>query len=163
MNTIAKKALLLALSAALLGGCAPPGHPDAPGPRQTGGALLGGLAGGLAGSAIGSGSGNIAAIAAGTLFGALIGSEVGRSMDEQDRRYMLQAQAGAYAAPVGSQIQWSNPATGNYGYYMPTREGRDATGLYCREFQQTIIIHGRQEAGYGTACQQPDGSWRIVQ
>lgn len=34
---------------------------------------------------------------------------------------------------------------------------------YCREYQSTTTIGGQQIASYGTACQQPDGSWRIVQ
>lgn len=33
---------------------------------------------------------------------------------------------------------------------------------YCREFTQPLNIGGRAEHGYGTACQQPDGSWEIV-
>jgi hypothetical protein len=34
---------------------------------------------------------------------------------------------------------------------------------YCREYQSTMTVGGQQIASYGTACQQPDGSWRIVQ
>lgn len=33
---------------------------------------------------------------------------------------------------------------------------------YCREFQRDIIIDGKPERAYGTACLQPDGSWKIV-
>ncbi len=36
-------------------------------------------------------------------------------------------------------------------------------GQYCREFQQTIVVGGQQQQGYGRACRQPDGSWKIVQ
>jgi hypothetical protein len=32
---------------------------------------------------------------------------------------------------------------------------------YCREFQKQIIIDGKVERGYGVACRQPDGSWKI--
>ncbi len=35
-------------------------------------------------------------------------------------------------------------------------------GQYCREFQQTVTIGGKTEEAYGTACRQPDGSWKIV-
>ncbi|HEY4134679.1 MAG TPA: hypothetical protein VGO34_05640 [Alphaproteobacteria bacterium] len=34
---------------------------------------------------------------------------------------------------------------------------------YCREYQTTTTVGGQRTASYGTACQQPDGSWRIVQ
>ncbi|NYZ16411.1 hypothetical protein HL658_28040 [Azospirillum sp. RWY-5-1] len=35
-------------------------------------------------------------------------------------------------------------------------------GQYCREYQSTIRVGGVARPGYGTACQQPDGTWRIV-
>ena len=33
----------------------------------------------------------------------------------------------------------------------------------CREFQQTLVVNGQEQPGYGKACRQPDGSWKIVQ
>jgi hypothetical protein len=33
---------------------------------------------------------------------------------------------------------------------------------YCREYQTTIHVGHRVQQGYGTACQQPDGSWQPV-
>lgn len=134
------------------------------GNKQIAGGLIGAAGGGLLGSQIGSGRGQMAAIAAGTLLGAFAGSEIGKSLDRADRMHMQQAEYTAYSAPVGQRVQWSNPQSGNYGYITPMRDGRDAmTGAYCREFQQTIIVGGRQQAAYGTSCQQPDGSWRITQ
>jgi surface antigen len=35
-----------------------------------------------------------------------------------------------------------------------------STGQTCREFQATAMIDGRSQLVRGTACQQPDGSWR---
>jgi hypothetical protein len=35
-------------------------------------------------------------------------------------------------------------------------------GQTCREFQTPAMIDGRQQMTRGTACQQPDGSWRFV-
>lgn len=32
----------------------------------------------------------------------------------------------------------------------------------CREFTRTIMIGGKAQEGVGTACRQPDGSWRTV-
>jgi len=132
------------------------------GTKQTIGALGGAAAGGLLGAQIGGGKGQLAATAAGALLGALIGSEIGRSMDEVDRMQAEQAYGQAQNAPVGQTIAWDNPNTGNYGSVTPTREGTNQhTGAYCREFQQTVVIGGRQEDAYGVACRQPDGSWQI--
>ena len=142
-----------------LGACAQDGRY---GPKQTIGALGGAAAGGLLGAQIGHGKGQLAATAAGALIGALIGSEIGRSMDEVDRMRAEQAYNQATTAPVGQTIAWENPNTGNYGTVTPTREGTKNTGEYCREFQQTVTIGGQTQQGYGMACRQPDGSWRIV-
>ncbi len=132
------------------------------GTKQTIGALGGAAAGGLLGAQIGGGKGQLAATAAGALLGALIGSEIGRSMDEVDRMQAERAYGQAQAAPVGQTIAWDNPNTGNYGSVTPTREGTNQnTSAYCREFQQTVVIGGRQEDAYGTACRQADGSWQI--
>jgi hypothetical protein len=32
----------------------------------------------------------------------------------------------------------------------------------CREFHDTVTIGGVPQESYGTACRQPDGSWRIM-
>lgn len=123
-----------------------------------GGAVLGGLAG----SQIGGGSGRLWATGAGVLLGALVGSEIGSSLDNADRAYAMQAQQSAYNAPVGQTIRWNNPDSGNYGTITPTRSGTDNGGRVCREYSQTIYVGGKSQSGYGTACQQSDGSWQIV-
>lgn len=35
-------------------------------------------------------------------------------------------------------------------------------GEYCREYTRTVTIGGKITEAYGTACLQPDGSWKIV-
>lgn len=123
-----------------------------------GGALLGGLAG----SQIGSGSGQLWATGAGVLLGALVGSEIGASLDKADVAYAQSANNRAYTAPIGETIRWNNPDSGNYGTVTPVRDGRTSSGSYCREYNQTIYVGGKQQSGYGTACQQPDGTWKVV-
>ncbi len=44
----------------------------------------------------------------------------------------------------------------------PTAAPAAATDPYCREYQSTTVIDGAPQALYGTACLQPDGTWRIV-
>jgi hypothetical protein len=57
----------------------------------------------------------------------------------------------------------------SYGYadqpmyqYQPPPAQADGQQSYCREFQSTIVVEGRQQQAFGTACLQPDGSWQIV-
>lgn len=132
------------------------------GTKQGVGTGVGAIAGGLAGSQIGSGSGRMWATGAGVLLGALAGSEIGSSLDNADRAAAQNAAGRAHSARVGETINWNNPNTGNYGSYTPVRDGQTASGRYCREYQQTIVVGGKTQSGYGTACQQPDGTWEVI-
>jgi surface antigen len=132
------------------------------GTKQTVGTGAGAVLGGLAGSQVGGGSGRLWATGAGALAGALLGSEVGKSLDKADMAYARQANVRAHRAPLGETISWNNPESGNSGTVTPVRDGYSTAGRYCREYQQEIYVGGQKEAGYGTACQQPDGSWEIV-
>lgn len=155
-----KTILTLAMvSTAALAGC---NTLDGAGNKQLIGTGGGAILGGLAGSQIGGGSGRLWATGAGVLLGALVGSEIGSSLDNADRAAAAQANQRAYSAPLGETIRWNNPDSGNYGTITPTRDGRTSSGAYCREYQQTIYVGGQQQSGYGTACQQPDGSWKVV-
>jgi surface antigen len=151
---------LMAVAALAMVGCT--NTMQGAGNKQMIGTGAGALAGGLLGSQVGGGSGRLWATGAGVLLGALVGSEIGASLDNADRAYAAQAQQRAYSAPVGESISWNNPDSGNYGTYTPTRDGYSSSGRYCREYNQEINVGGRRQTGYGTACQQPDGSWEIV-
>lgn len=129
--------------------------------KQTGGTVAGAVLGGVLGSNIGGGKGQLWATGAGALLGALVGSEIGKSLDRADQAYANRAFGQATSAPVGQEIAWSNPESGNSGTYVVNRTGRTADNRSCREFTQTIMIGGRAEQGVGVACQNPDGSWAI--
>lgn len=160
LTIVSKKsiAITMLVSALALSGCA-----ENAGQKETGGALLGAALGGLLGSQFGSGGGRLAATAFGTLAGAAVGSSIGRNMDEVDRMKMRQAERVAYTAPLNETIVWNNPDSGNHGSFTPVRDGRTDGGAYCREFQSEIIVGGKKEEGFGTACRQPDGTWKIVE
>jgi len=119
-----------------------------------GGAALGGLIAGAAG-------GGSAAIAAGVVGGALVGGLVGNLLDERDKRMAAESQKRALETiPAGQSVAWNNPDSGHSGSVTPIRTYQ-SSGTYCREYQQTVTIGGKQEQSYGTACRQPDGSWKV--
>ncbi len=156
-----KRIASLALVVLMLGACANNGQGRQ---KEAGGTLVGAGLGALAGSQVGSGKGQLAAVAIGALTGAFLGNQVGRSLDKADRMYASRAQTTAHTAPVGQTIAWDNPQSGNSGTFTPTREGTNtSSGEYCREYQTTVNVGGEVQSAYGTACRQPDGSWRIVQ
>ncbi len=153
-----KAIVILTLFCLVLAGCTP-----GMGPKETGGTLVGAGTGALLGSQIGSGSGQLVAVAIGTLAGALAGQEVGRSLDRADRLAMERnAQYALEYTRTNQATSWRNPDTGNYGNVTPVETYQTSAGQYCREYLQTVVIGGQQQQAYGTACRQPDGSWKII-
>ncbi len=155
-TTIAPVAAITA-AAILLSACV-----TADAPKQGMGTMLGAVGGALAGSQVGKGRGRLVAVAAGTLLGAFAGAEIGRSLDRADRLALSDAQQRAHVAPVGEPIRWSNPDSGNHGEVRATREGETDSGLYCREYQTSVVINDQMQQAYGVACRQPDGSWQVI-
>ncbi len=156
------KRILMAATLVLAMGLGACNTLDTMGTKQAVGTGGGAILGGLAGAQLGKGRGQLWATGAGALLGALVGSEIGSSLDAADRAAMDGANTRARNARVGETISWNNPNTGNYGTITPVRDGTSSAGRYCREYQQTVYVGGKQQSGYGTACQQPDGSWEIV-
>ena len=127
-------------------------------PKTAIGGLGGATVGGLIAAAAGGGG---AAIAAGVIGGALIGGVVGNYLDDRDKKMAADsAHRALESAPSGQTVAWNNPDSGHSGTVTPVRTYQ-SQGTYCREYQQTVTIDGKQERSYGTACRQPDGSWRI--
>ena len=127
--------------------------------KQDAGTITGAVAGGLVGSTIGNGTGQVMAIAAGTLAGAFIGNAVGKSMDDTDRMKMNQALESNHA---GQPAYWKNKNTGAQYKVVPIKNVTVNHNKYCREYQTIATINGEQQKMYGTACRQPDGSWKAV-
>ncbi len=131
--------------------------------KQDVGTVIGGATGALVGAQFGKGRGQLVGVAAGTLLGAYLGNQVGSSLDKADIAYYDRtSQTALEHNKVGQTSSWKNPDSGAYGTVTPTRT-YDQAGTNCREYQQTITVGGKTEKAYGTACRQPDGSWRIVQ
>lgn len=130
--------------------------------KETAGTVIGGVGGAILGSQIGGGTGRIIATAVGTMAGAFIGNQIGAGLDKADQAEMVKAEQKAHSAPIGETITWNNPDSGNHGSVTPTRDGTASNGQYCREYQQKVVVDGKEQNAYGTACRQPDGSWKIV-
>jgi len=126
--------------------------------KQEQGMIIGAIAGGILGHQVGGGSGQVLATMIGTVAGAAIGGSIGRTMDETDR---INAAATLENVRTGVSSGWVNPDTG-YEYVMtPTNTYDSGTGP-CREYTLDATIGGKTEQIYGTACRQPDGSWKVT-
>ncbi|MCK5092940.1 MAG: glycine zipper 2TM domain-containing protein [Gammaproteobacteria bacterium] len=149
-----KKIIVTILLACVIGasGCATTGQ----GQNEQAGVIIGSILGGVLGSHVGKGDGRTAAIILGTLVGASIGGAIGQSMDDTDR---LKTAHSLESIRTGVPTSWNNPDTGNAYTVTPTRTYEEAAGP-CREYTIDAVIGGKKEKVYGTACRQPDGSWK---
>lgn len=151
-----KWVVLTALTAILTTSCAA----MTASPKTTVGAIGGGALGALIAKAAG---GNQAAVGAGLIGGALLGGLVGDYLDERDKRLAGDAaQKALETVPSGTSVAWQNPDSGHYGTVTPVKTYQTDPGTYCREYQTTVTINGKKEKAYGTACRQPDGTWKIA-
>jgi surface antigen len=154
-NGFVRSAAALGVAAVFILGCATAQN----NPKSTVGAMGGAAAGGLIGAAAGGGT---TGIIGGVLLGGLVGGAVGNALDQRDKELaMQQAQLSLENARIGQTSQWQNPDSGNSGTFTPTRTYQTETGQYCREYQQEIIVGNEKHESYGTACRQPDGTWKI--
>jgi surface antigen len=150
------------------------------------GTLGGAALGGFVGSQFGAGTGRLATTGAGVFVGGLLGNSIGSSMDRANRGYGGGYSGYGYApyysqssyyeplyvappAPPPPRVVYMQPQTVEYrerepaytdGGYLGQISGPDSS-RYCREYTQQIRIDGKIQESYGTACLQPDGSWRV--
>ena len=153
------RTIAVAMLVVMLSSCAQTGQGIADNPKATMGGMLGAAGGGLIGAAAGGGA---VGIIGGVLLGGLLGGAVGNALDQRDKEMAARnAQTTFEHAKTGQASTWQNPDSGNSGTITPTKTYQNASGQYCREYQQTIKVGGESHQGYGTACRQPDGSWKI--
>jgi len=126
------------------------------------GAGIGAAVGGLLGSQFSHGSGQFAATSLGVIAGGVIGNGVSHAVEAEsvpragtDNTIVLYGEPTLIATNTYSPNYVAPPAP------PPIYIDQEA-GTYCREYSQTVNREGRWQESYGTACLQPDGSWRIV-
>jgi surface antigen len=124
--------------------------------REQTGQVIGGVAGAAAGSQVGGGSGQTIATIGGALVGAFVGGQIGSQMDERDYQ---QTSLALEQSRTGESTQWINPDSGNQYSIQPTNTYQAASGP-CRDYTMVAVIDGRNETVTGTACRQPDGTWK---
>lgn len=124
-----------------------------------GGHLIGGILGAVIGSQLGSGKGKAVAVIGGGLLGAVIGGAIGDNMDRSDH---ARTQTVLESTPTGRSVEWTNPDSGATYTVTPTKTYDGGAGAPCRDYTTWVFIDGYEEQATGTACRQPDGTWRTV-
>jgi surface antigen len=134
-----------------------------PAPRENAGTVVGAVGGAVVGSQIGGNTGSrVAAGVAGAAIGGLIGNRIGAAMDDEDRQRAYAAQVEALeSAPSGPPVNWQNPDSGRSGSIVPGPAVQQG-GMQCRQYTHTVNIDGKSQVVRGTACRNPDGTWKSV-
>ncbi len=84
---------------------------------------------------------------------------LGRYVDKTDQ---LEIQRAIMTSPTNEPVSWHNPNSGNQYQVTPVNHPQHlANGATCRKYSATVIIDGKTETVYGTACRQPDGTWKV--
>jgi len=137
-------------------------HDDGSVNRRDVGMIAGAAGGAVAGNAIGGDNqtARVLGIITGALVGGAVGGYLGSRWDNYDR---MQAALAMDVNPDQQAAIWRNPNNNAQSQFTPTRTFYQNNNTPCRDFTTTVTIDGRQETGRGTACRQPDGSWRITQ
>ena len=157
-----RKVLVSVLCVVTLAACAQPGKQGRAPSDEAG--VNGGTASTPGSTQPGSGSDPAVIPAPGVVLASLLGGPVGAALDRADEVALDHTTQNALETkPTNQPVQWNNPDTGHYGTIMSVRTYQPHPGNLCREFQQTVVVGGQREQAYGTACRQPDGTWKIQQ
>jgi hypothetical protein len=65
-------------------------------------------------------------------------------------------------APTGQTVAWRNPDNGTQYRVTPTQTYQGDGGRPCRVYTTQAVIDGKDQQVEGTACRQPDGSWKVA-
>ncbi len=132
--------------------------------KEQQGTSFGAIGGGIVGSMFGKGDGKVLGALIGAAGGAYLGNTFGAAMDKKDHQYNSDVTIRTLeTSRVGHTNVWRNPDNGHSGTVVINKTYQSNVGEYCREFTQKINIGGKIESGYGTACRQPDGAWKVIQ
>lgn len=130
------------------------------------------LTGSIVGAAVGAGAGALAtkgksltAILVGAAAGALLAGAVGKSLDTQDCQQARAAMQRMALAPIGTQVDWVNPESGNRGSQTATSDpAMNASGQLCRSYHETVILKNNPQPQMqdGTTCRDDNGDWHAI-
>jgi surface antigen len=124
------------------------------------GALGGGAISGLACSQLGRGNGKTAIVGACSMLGGIAGLLMGYQYSQQ--RQVAQAQQVPRVPMMAPTPTAQPPYEGEGNLKLGQTFANPSTGEYCREFQHSAKVAGKVRQIYGTACQQPDGTWKVI-
>jgi hypothetical protein len=65
-------------------------------------------------------------------------------------------------ALVGRPVSWTDADSGAVTRFTVARTFQREDNTYCRDFTESVSVKDNTDTARGTACRQPDGTWRAV-
>jgi surface antigen len=97
------------------------------------------------------------------IVGGTLGATLTRNLDCEDRSYAYKTYSDGFnTGRANAAYQWRNPSNGHYGDFRVGDYFNDQDGFRCANYTQRIYVNNRPQATTGRACQQPNGTWVIV-
>lgn len=127
------------------------------------GVIAGALIGGLLGNALGKRGNRGVPTIAGVVVGGALGAALTRDLNCEDQSYAYNTYYNGFnSGRTNVPYQWRNPTSGNYGEVRVDNYFNDPSGFRCANFNQQVYVNRRNRTSNGHACQQPDGTWTVV-
>lgn len=127
------------------------------------GMMIGAAIGGLLGNAAAGRNNRTAPTVAGVIAGGALGAALTNKVECEDRSYMYKTYSDGFnSGRPGSRHTWSNPRNNHRGEMEVIDYYEDEDNFRCAVYSNTVYVGGRREEARGRACQQPDGSWYII-
>jgi Ni/Co efflux regulator RcnB/surface antigen len=127
------------------------------------GVLAGAVIGGLLGNAVAGRGDRGGATVAGVIAGGALGVALTAKLDCSDRSYAYKSYSDGFnGGRAGATYRWENPQNRHRGEMRVIDYYNDEDRFRCAVFTQTVYIGNRPEEARGRACQQPDGTWAII-
>ena len=94
--------------------------------------------------------------------GGLLGGAVGDELSAADRRAAMDAEFRALEyGRIGAPVQWRGAIGRTYGDVVAGTRYQ-VNDFACRDYTHTVYLNGQPHVAQGTACRQPDGTWRAI-
>lgn len=139
----------IAVSAVLLSGCGSDSG-------QSSGIIVGAISGKGGSKARGSATSDR------TLIGGIGGTAIGQRLGATDRQRAASAEYRALEyGRSGTAVAWKGTKTPTSGTIVPGKPYKQGS-VYCRSYTHRLRLGDTPETVRGTACRQPDGTWRTA-
>jgi len=97
-----------------------------------------------------------------SVVGGIGGSKIGFEMGAEERLTAANAEYRALEyGQSGAPLEWNGKTASHHGSIVPGKPYQQGS-RYCRAYTHTVYVTSAPETATGTACRDPDGTWKTI-